>query len=476
MIIRRLRDRHGAPAVYVTASTGIAATVIGGTTLHSFAGCGLVTREVTLDTMLSKVSRASRKRWEACACLIVDEVSMLDGDFFDKLDQLGRVLLRDASRPFGGIQLVLSGDFFQLPPVGLHQHRLKFLFESQVWPTAARHTVHLQTVFRQADQTFVGLLNEMRRARLTDFSTMLLTHQARHPPPLPEGATPTKLYPHNERAEAENEQRLRALPGAPRRWAAVDTGSQPWLLKDLLVQPEVVLKERAPVMLLKNLDQEARLVNGSRGVVVGFEPDPTDTAYYRRLADVDRGALTMEELRAQTRLFPLVEFDVGTRERPSRVTRLIAPCDFGIEQAGRTVATRTQVPLKLAWAISIHKAQGMTLSCAEVDLARCFDDGMAYVALSRVVSLRPRGSSRSTRAKSPPTRASKRSTRSSRRPAAAAAAAGGDAGVGGSQGGGGGGRRRRHEQQPGRRQSGRRQWHQPPPGRRRRRRVAGAAG
>ena len=158
-VIQALKETHGPNSVFVTATTGIAATVIGGTTLHSFAGIGQGAGSV--NEWCARLNKYTRARWAAARVLIIDEVSMLDGGLFDKLDELGRRLL-ETDRVFGGIQLILCGDFFQLPPVGLVRDRLKFLFEARSWSAAAKHTVLLTAVFRQTDGSFVELLNEMR--------------------------------------------------------------------------------------------------------------------------------------------------------------------------------------------------------------------------------------------------------------------------------------------------------------------------
>ena len=378
-IIAALKEKWGVEAVQVTASTGIAATVIGGTTLHSFAGIGM--GQGTADELVSKLNRHAAERWRRTAVLVIDEVSMLDGGLFEKLDAVGGIVLRAPTQCFGGIQLILSGDFFQLPPVGLQRDRLKFLFEASCWDRAAQHTVLLREIFRQTDSTFISLLNEMRRARLSEFSMALLRHSVASPPQL---SLPTKLFPHNAVAEEHNLNELTALPGRTRKFLATDDGKMKWLLKDLLVPAALVLKEGAHVMLLKNLDQHARLVNGSRGVVVGFEVDQSDHRAYIAHHLVESGQSTKEEAFADVQQYPVVEFDVGDGRRERR---LITPQLWRLEQGGAPVAQRHQVPLKLAWAISVHKAQGMTLQACELDLARCFDDGMAYVALSRAVSL-----------------------------------------------------------------------------------------
>ena len=228
-VIQALQDRHGEEGVFVTASTGIAATVIGGTTVHSFAGIGL--GQGTANELIGRITsnRYNRQRWVSCKALVIDEVSMLDGGLFDKLDEIGRRLRGAPELPFGGIQLILSGDFFQLPPVGMEKDGLKFLFEAKAWRELARNVCLLREVFRQADQTFVSLLNEMREAKLSKFSVALLRNAVANPPQLP--GEPIKLFPFNGAAEAINQDRLHALPGKMQLFHAFDSGNMKWLLK-----------------------------------------------------------------------------------------------------------------------------------------------------------------------------------------------------------------------------------------------------
>ena len=395
-LIRALQHRLGPQAVAVTASTGIAACHIGGTTLHSFAGIGL--GEASPKQLVNKMNRHKRAQWHVCQVLIIDEVSMLDAVLFDKLDQVARIVLGEPRLPFGGLQLVLSGDFFQLPPVGLGKHGVQLLFEAEAWPALfAKNTVLLHQVFRQKEEAFASLLNEMRRAQLSPFSLAVLSHAQAHPPPLPH---PTKLVPHNETAEAFNSARLEELPGRMWTHQAVDYGKMKWLLKDLLVPATLELKVGAQVMLLKNLDPSNGLVNGSRGVVTELRPAaPTSTQWAggaEQFGAADaalaagRAAITALAViggvaaaapapaapAAQT--WPVVEFTTAHGKQTRFFNDPKVQGKWSLEQQGDEVAIREQVPLKLAWAISIHKSQGMTLASSELDLGRCFDYGQAY--------------------------------------------------------------------------------------------------
>jgi hypothetical protein len=208
---------------------------------------------------------------------------------------------------------------------------------------------------------------------------------APQPPPAPNPGSvstlSTRLFPNNEQADMENDARLQALAHTAEGrqchiWLAHDEGHEQHL-RGCIAPTRLSLRTGAQVMLVKNLDQANKLVNGTRGTVVGFETPSVDRM--RRVAMHPPTA---------PQLLPRVAFQVDpTAGAHGFVTRLVAPEDFSVDEAGRVVAQRTQVPLKLAWAISIHKSQGMTIPSLEVELASCFEAGQAYVALSRAVSL-----------------------------------------------------------------------------------------
>ena len=167
-IIRNLRVKYRKEQdrVAVTASTGLAACNVGGSTLHSFAGIGLGKEEVPELVRKIKRNAKAKLRWQRTKVLVVDEISMVDGDLFDKLENIARII-RSNGRPFGGIQLVITGDFFQLPPVPDHGRVAKFSFDAATWNTSIEHTIGLTRVFRQKDPTFANMLNEMRVGKLT---------------------------------------------------------------------------------------------------------------------------------------------------------------------------------------------------------------------------------------------------------------------------------------------------------------------
>lgn len=357
-IITQLRLAKGAKNIGVVASTGIAASNIDGTTIHAWAGIGLGDGEITSLVKKVRSNKPACMRWKSTRALIIDEISMVDGDLFTKLNQIAQSI-RSNSKPFGGIQLILVGDFYQLPPIQFKEHG--FAFECDAWNDARIQKCELTEVIRQrGDDTFIDILNKIRVGQCPDDIVDILEkcHVDNKPPPS-DGIIPTKLYCMNRDVDRENSFHLDQLPGVAKNYKATDLfgpntpfGSEQKLvdLLDKKMQRNLVLKVGAQVMLTKNMI-ESKLVNGSRGIVHDF---------------AEHGA-------------PIVKFANGvtmTMERHEMEQKFItAKC------------TRSQYPLKLAWTITIHKAQGMTLERAEVQLSGAFAEGQTYVALSRCTSL-----------------------------------------------------------------------------------------
>ena len=371
-IIQELERRQPA-MVAVCAPTGIAASHVQGVTIHSWSGIGL--GKGSAHTLLQKVmsNDAATERWLKAKTLVIDEVSMLDSALMDALDLIGRTVRGVLSLAFGGLQLVLCGDFFQLPPVSLGNYGAGFAFECAAWSKANVQTIELKTIVRQAnDHAFIDLLTPVRIGLCSQETSAALAacHVDVKPPPH-DGVLPTKLYCKNANVDAENSAHLANLPGQARSFPASDTfkGEYPVdVCKRLLelVEKKAVgdlqLKVGAQCLLTKNMP-ELGLVNGSRGVVVGFEEVHCDSF------GVPSGKY----------LCPIVAFDSGQRLH-------VQPSSFF--QAGQGGAVvRITLPLKLAWALTVHKSQGMSLSRAELMLADAFDFGQVYVALSRVTSL-----------------------------------------------------------------------------------------
>ncbi|KAJ8521240.1 hypothetical protein ONZ45_g2042 [Pleurotus djamor] len=397
-IIKVLRKKFSKSpdAVAITASTGIAACNIGGVTIHSFAGIGLGIEPANVLATKVRKNRKATARWQRTKVLIIDEVSMVDGDLFDKLCDIGSTV-RSSPLPFGGIQVVLTGDFFQLPPV-MKGGSAKFAFEARKWKDTIERTFNLTKVFH-----FVDMLNEMRFGTLSTKSINKFRNLSR-PIKIDDGILATELFPRREDVERSNQSRMLTLPGTKDEvFDALDSGAsdpeqRTKLLSNCMAPQRLVLRVGAQVMLIKN-QEDGILVNGSIGKVVRF----VDPNVYGTEDDVDGmpggptsvvGANAAAEAlmkkkdkksAGQPKLFPIVEFLL-----PNGYTRqtLIVPDVWKVElPSGEIQASRTQMPLILSWAMSIHKSQGQTLERVKVDLGKVFEAGQAYVALSRATSM-----------------------------------------------------------------------------------------
>ncbi|XP_042660060.1 ATP-dependent DNA helicase PIF1 isoform X2 [Tyto alba] len=259
-------------STYATASTGVAACHIGGTTLHSFAGIG--SGKAPLEQCIQLAERPGvRQHWLACQHLIIDEISMVDGKFFDRLEAVARAI-RKRDEPFGGIQLIICGDFLQLPPVCKANEETKFCFQAKSWRKCIHINMELTEVRRQTDKTFISLLSAVRLGRCTEEVTRQLMQTAANRSER-DGILATRLCTHKDDVELTNERCLQQLSGEVHTFEALD--SDPMLVKLIDAQcpvgGRVELKLGAQVMLAKNLDVSQGLVNGARGVVVGFESE-----------------------------------------------------------------------------------------------------------------------------------------------------------------------------------------------------------
>ncbi|XP_055359820.1 ATP-dependent DNA helicase PIF1 isoform X2 [Betta splendens] len=352
-LLKRIVGSLPPKSTFATASTGVAACHIGGTTLHNFAGIG--SGSAPLEQCIELAQRPGvLPHWTSCRHLIIDEVSMVEAQFFDKLESVARSVRR-STEPFGGIQLIVCGDFLQLPPVAKGKEKARFCFQARSWRKVIQVNMELTEVRRQTEQSFISLLQAVRLGRVTEDVTAKLMGSAYHNIER-DGILATRLCTHKDDVELTNDNKLQQLPGAVRVFEALD--SDPALVKTIdshsPVSRLLQLKVGAQVMLTKNLDVSRGLVNGARGVVVAFETEKHG--------------------------LPRVRFLCG-------VTEVLKPERWVFKSGGGIHLSRQQLPLKLAWAISIHKSQGMTLDCVEISLARVFESGQAYVALSRARSL-----------------------------------------------------------------------------------------
>jgi len=328
-------------------------------------------------------SEKATKRWQDTRVLIVDEVSMLDADILQKLDFVGRATRDEPSLPFGGLQLVFTGDFYQLPPVSRGSNDPPFAFMSPNWKLAQFRAIELVDVLRQKDARLVSALNEVRSGVVPvgGATSALFRSLARPLPPNEDGVLPTRLYSINKNVDVENQVELSKLPGESCVFEAIDSGDDKTVLellqKNSPVPQTLTLKVGAQVVLLRNVDDA--LVNGSRGVVKGFISIKDEQ--FNRV----RSSFRIHQSRSQTAesmfpKWPLVKFDNGC-------VLAVGPAEFTATAGRKSYADRLQTPLKLAWALTVHKSQGMTLSRVEVNLRDAFDYGQVYVALSRATTI-----------------------------------------------------------------------------------------
>ena len=337
--------------VSVTATTGLAATHLGGTTIHSWAGIG-VSDELP-DKFAEHVSKGRKDIITKTDVLIIDEISMLHDFRLDMVDMACRLVREKPDVPFGGIQIIMSGDFFQLPPINRGDSRAgRFVVYSNVWQQMMPTICYLDEQHRQDDEDLSSILNAMRSGDVRRHHAEMLLE--RGDAELPEGDI-TELHTTNIDVDRINQAKLDELQSDEYTYSQSTTGSANYvenLQRSVLAPAELKLKEGAFVMAVKN-SADRKYANGSLGVVTGFD------------------VLTS---------YPIVKFFNG------KVIDM-SPDSWELRDGDKKRASITQIPLRLAWAITVHKSQGMTLDAARIDLSRAFVEGMGYVALSRVKNL-----------------------------------------------------------------------------------------
>lgn len=356
-LIKEVYDPYG---LAVTASTGIAAVQIGAVTLHSWAGIGMGDQPVEkiFQHLDSFKGAKQRNQMRAAKMLAIDEISMVSAEIFELLDQVLRYVRRNNS-PFGGIQLILLGDFLQLPPIS-REGNSRFCFETDVWQQLDIKTCMLKQVFRQQEQKFVSLLNNMRFGKVTPEDIEMLKSRMNLDYSQLQ-IRPTIITTHNSLAEQANIAELNAINAKVVSFTQ-ETGGQDnrveFLQKYCLAPIRLDLKVGAQVMMIRNQYIKHGVSNGSIGVVRGFS----------------------------MKGWPEVEFE-------NNVVLKIQPSTWEyIEMDPKTLQPDTkayirQLPLIYAWSITVHKSQGMSIDSILCDLGRLFEHGQGYVALSRAKSL-----------------------------------------------------------------------------------------
>lgn len=389
-LIKKIVDlcKTNGKKVQVCALTGCAAVLLNcqAKTVHSWAGIGLANGPADLIVKRVITNKYKASAWKKIDVLIIDEVSMMSQKIFEILNSIGQKVRKD-TRPFGGLQVIFSGDFYQLPPVAREEDQadIAFCFESLDWSTTFPAVVQLKKIFRQTDETYTTILNQIRVGKLFKSSLEILTPHIGKP--LPDTFVPTILLPRRRDAEMINARELEKLPSEKKIYTlskaeilpeqAKKQAKQPaqaqakqqqqqepaisaeqhemeynFLMNNIMADKEIVLKKGAQVMCIANIDMESSepIVNGSQGIIIDFVGN-----------------------------LPLVQFNSGARRTVGFHTwNSETYPSIGVKQ----------IPLIYAWAITIHKAQGVSLDMAQIDAgSNIFECGQTYVALSRIKSL-----------------------------------------------------------------------------------------
>jgi len=366
--------------IQVCALTGCAAVLIGckAKTIHSWSGIGLGNGTIGLNVKKVTMNKYKQKTWKSIDVLVIDEVSMMSQKIFEMLDAIGKTA-RQSVRPFGGIQVIFLGDFYQLPPVGNKDEieTSRYCFESDLWNETftKENTIQLKKIFRQTDETYTKILNQIREGRLKKSSNELLLRLVGKKVEEDSLIQPTKLFPIRSRVDSINEGKMKELETQEVEFKLKLLKNLPFQDTDkdknvkftpeqidadlnnihnsILCNDVVKLKLGAQVMCVVNIELPTggMICNGSQGVVTNFTETGLPVVKYRNGHEM------------------VMNYHVWESENIPGI---------GV----------SQIPLILAWAITIHKSQGATMDVAEIDVGSgVFECGQTYVALSRVKSL-----------------------------------------------------------------------------------------
>ena len=379
--------------IYITATTGIAGTNIGGRTVHSYSSLFSITIEQLrgisdgqIRTILKKGNGDTEKRIRSTDILVIDEVSMLNSYMLNFLNRQMKMAREDES-PFGGVQLIVCGDFFQLPPVVNRRDfsdqsdpdldRTLFAFQSDAWEEANFHNCYLYVQYRTHDDQYTQFLNNIRNSNIEPWMIQYVKdHQNK------ELSQPLKIYTHNVDVDIENERGLAQFSEHKYKYFAQCEGKEyawrkllDWkkdasgnykLKPDGIIPHELTLCVGCPVMFIKN-DKNGLYVNGTQGVVTEVRERGLDSVPVVTLKDGSKISVEPQSWEVVGDI-PHYDEDEGYSRSPDVLGRV------------------TQIPLRLAWAITTHKSQGMSLDEAVLDLEKAFSAGQGYVAFSRLRS------------------------------------------------------------------------------------------
>ncbi len=351
--------RKAGKIVAVTATTGLAATHLGGETIHRWSKIGIA--DYLPADFFKKFRKNDVDRIKNADILVIDEISMLNDFRFDMINQILKTA-RGSGQPFGGIQVVLSGDFFQLPPINKKQQvdifggqSAGFVTSSSAYQELSPKICYLSSQFRQIDDELSEILMSIRSGNVDQHEIdLLLGRMDKKPDP---GRAVVNLHTTNIDVDYINEKELAKIEEPEFKFGMSSSGdrnSVSLLTTTVLAPIQLVLKKTAVVMAVKN-DSRERFVNGSLGTVIDFATKSGQK-------------------------IPIVKFNNGK-------TVEVEPDEWRLFENEKTLASVRQIPLRLAYAITVHKSQGMTLDGAIVNLSKAFSPGMGYVALSRIKSL-----------------------------------------------------------------------------------------
>lgn len=337
--------------VAVTASTGIAATHMNGQTIHSWSGMGIAETFSEDDFSKLKKRQYYSDRMRKVKVLIIDEISMLHAHQLDIVNMICK-RFKEPFSPFGGLQVILCGDFFQLPPVTKYGQQASFVIEAESWDEMDPKICYLEEQHRQEDKHMLKILNDIRKKSCDEKTLELISTRTNKK--IKNAITPTKLFTHNANVDYINDLELKKIKAESKKFIMKESGNEHVVnavKKGCLAPETLILKKGAVVMFVKN-NFERGYVNGTLGTVVDFDVND----------------------------MPIVKTLSGK-------TIVATPEKWSIMEDEKSLAEIAQVPLRLAWAITVHKSQGMTLDAVEMDLSKSFEYGMGYVALSRVRTL-----------------------------------------------------------------------------------------